>query len=213
MSDFIEFFEEKVNKALEENAGYVKCLKDYKKCQDFVANFKREYPTLTKQLKDDLKVADIASQSYQQEYYEFSDDNLDAQKDRMEHSLDNYTRERETEKYEWMKKYYGEMGSFVLGTSREPLGVLAQLEEITTKNMQTIEKHVCRKVVCDNLGKQELKEFIDSLVSGEKLESYGVFGGYIKDILQEEIDYVKLQDVELTASSVEKSVKETTISK
>ncbi len=214
MKEYIKFFDEKINAELAKNKGYIKCMADYKKSKDFIRYFKKTYPRLVNYIAGSISPATILKQNWSQQLIETKEEDI-----RQAEYKIHYNRYNKKQKQLWEEKlqttklYYEEVEKFVkddLQTVRE----IEQLEKRTAMSMSIIEKHICKKVICDNINSPQLRDLVDDLIS-EKNVRFGSFMGYIKGILIEEIEYAKLQESGTTNTTLRviKSIKETTIKK
>lgn len=214
MSDYSKFFDEKINRELAKNAGYLKCLVDYKKCKDFVQYFKQNYPRLRSYIAGSITPTSILAQPWKQMLTESRDVEISQAEYQIRYFwYDKKKKSLWEEKLETTKLFYSEVEQFVnkdLETARS----YEKLEKKTAKNMAIIEKHVSRKVLCDNIDAPELKNLVDDLIAEKNKRDVG-FKGYIRETLTEEIEYAKLQTNGRTNTTLEviKSIKETTVKK
>ena len=214
MSEYIKFFDEKINAELAVNKGYIKCMADYKKSKDFIKYFKKTYPRMVSYIAGSLTPTSILKQNWNQQLTEAKEEDIR----QAEYKIHSYWYDKKQkklweEKLQTTKLYYDEVEKFVsndLKTVRE----LEKLGKKTAMSMAVIEKHVCKKVICENIDAPELKDLVDDLIS-EKNTKSGTFIGYIKGMLIEEIEYAKLQESGKTNTTLRviKAIKETTIRK
>jgi len=214
MGGYVKFFDEKINGELARNVGYIKCLEDYKKSKDFVSYFKKKYPRLVAFIAGSITPASIVAQNWQQKLDETKRNELAEAESRIKYFwYDKPQKRLWEERYETTRLFYEEVERFVnndLETARK----LEKIDRRTSKNMAIIEKHVCRKVICDNIDAPQLKDLVDDLVS-DKPANAGSFKGFVKAILIEEIEYAKLQENGKTnrTLAVIQGIKETTVKK
>lgn len=214
MSEYIKFFDEKINAELAVNNGYIRCMSDYKKCRDFIKYFKKTYPRLVNYIAGSLTPTSILKQNWNQQLSEKKEEDISQAEYKIHYYwYDKKQKKLWQEKLETTKLYYAEVEKFVendLKNVRE----LEKLEKKTAMSMAVIEKHICKKVVCENIDAPELKDLVDDLIS-EKNTKTGTFMGYIKGMLIEEIEYAKLQEKGKTNTTLRviQAIKETTIRK
>lgn len=214
MNNYVKFFDEKINEELAKNAGYIRCMDSYKKCKEFVQYFKTVYPRLRNYIAGSITPTSINAQSWKQMLEKSKPNEISNAEYQIRYFwYDEKQKKLWRERLETTKLFYDEVERFIENDQANAV-ILEKLEKKTAKNMAIIEKHICRKVICANVDSPELKDLVDDLVS-ERNAKAGTFVGYMKEILQEEIAYAKLQQSGKTNTTLEviKGIKETSMKK
>ena len=191
MSDYIKFFDERINKELAINPAYARCMDDYKRCKDYVKYFKKAYPRLVRYIAGSITPATILKQNWSQQLAESKDKEINQGEYMTRYYwYDKRQKKLWEEKLETTKLYYAEVEQFVM-TELDQVVTLEHIERHTARRMAIIEKHVGKKVICENIDTPELRDLIDDLISEKNTKLVG-FKAFLKDVLYEDIEYSKV---------------------